>query len=1082
MTMLLITKYRTSHSRPFVFPFASIRVPKIIVGTVAFLLSVSLLQAQDSLPGKDAIEVIKTNLPEKGVQITGIVTDATTRKSISGIRVQVENFSAAISDSVGQFTLRVPSYNSTVILEGEGYNARHVPLKGRRSITIALLDEEHISFNDKVMTPLGIKSRTDVTAAVEPYYINSGWDQPNETPDAVLQGRIAGLYSIRRSGSPGVGANLFLRGYNSLYGTNKPLVIVDNMLFDANDYGQSIIANNYTNPLALIDMKDVDNIIVLKDATAIYGTKGANGAIIITTAKAKTQATRIDFATYAGYNVAPKNLPVMNATDYRIYLSEILQTKGMSSSEIQAEPYMNDDQQNSEYARYHYDTDWQKKVIESSINQSYFLKVTGGDNIATYGLSMGVTRNSGIIKETDITRYNTRFNADFNFTKRFTGAANLSFTYNEQNLKDQGIADNTAPLYLALIKAPFLHNRELNDKGVESPNLSERDTLGITNPSAIIDGMQAYNKFYRFFGTFQFNYDISSHFKASSVIGVVYDKVREDFFVPRKGITDDTLSNDIAQSRMGTQVKRLFTVYNDTWLAYNTTVNNRHNVTGRLGIRNQVNKAEQRFGRSFNSATDDLVSVQSGSAALRQVGGGIGNWNWMNIYLGVDYGFMSKLFLTLQAAVDGSSRFGDDVPDGLRTKGRNLAIMPSVGAAWLVSSENFMAGSAINLLKLRATYSITGNDDIGNYNSRRTYISQNLLGAQGLVRSGIGNPALGWENVRKLNLGVDLAFWNERVSLSIDAFRNETDNMLVYQPLATISGFTTSLTNGGKMQNRGVEATLNIRVVNSSDFKWDAGLNAGKFRNKIIEVPNNGFVTEYAGATILTYEGLTATQFYGYTTNGVYATDGEAAPIRKRNEDGSYTSFKGGDVRFIDLDGNNIIDQSDRQVIGDPTPDIIGGYNNRFTWKNFELNTLFTFSYGNDVFNYLRYKLESASGVENQLISVNNRWRGVGQVTNPPKAAWGDPMGNSRFSDRWIEDGSYIRLRSLSLQYNWPIKTGAFLKSIALYALANNVFTLTEYKGYDPEFSVTPTVFSQGIDTGLDPQFRSVTLGVRLGL
>ncbi|MBC7828007.1 MAG: SusC/RagA family TonB-linked outer membrane protein [Chitinophagaceae bacterium] len=1058
------------------------RFRKYIVAISAFQLMVSILHAQNMPAVKDSVMVIETNVPEKGVTVTGTVTDATTRKSIAGIRVQVENFSAAITDSTGQFKLQVPSYTSAVTVEGEGYNTRRVALKGRRSIAIALLDDEHKSFSEKVTTPLGIKSKTDVTAAVEQYNVNSGWAQPNETPDAILQGRIAGLYAIRRSGSPGVGANLFLRGYNSLYGTNKPLIVVDNMLFDANDYGQSIIANNYTNPLALIDMKDVDNITVLKDATAIYGTKGANGAIIITTAKAKTQATKIDFATYAGFNEAPKNLPVMDAADYRIYLNEILQTKGMSSSAIQAEPYMNDDPQNPQYARYHYNTDWQKKVMESSINQSYFLKVTGGDNIATYGLSMGFTRNSGIIKETDITRYNTRFNADFNFTRKFTGAANLSFTYNEQNLKDQGIADNTAPLYLSLVKAPFLHNRELNEKGVESPNLSERDTLGITNPSAIIEGMQAYNKFYRFFGTFQFNYEISTHFKASSLIGVVYDKVREDFFVPRKGITDDTLSNDIAQSRMGTQVKRLFTIYNDTWLAYNTTVNNKHNINARLGIRNQINKAEQRFGRSFNSATDDLVSVQSGSAALRQVGGGIGNWNWMNIYLGIDYGFKSKLFLTLHAAVDGSSRFGDDVPDGIRTKGKNLAIMPSVGAAWLISSENFMARSTIDILKLRVTYSMTGNDDIGNYNNRRTYISQNLLGAQGLVRSGIGNPALGWENVRKLNAGFDLAFWNERVSLSVDAFRNETDNMLVYQPLSTISGFTATLTNGGKMRNNGVEATLNVRVVNGRNFKWDAGLNAGQFRNRIIEIPNDGFITEYAGASILTYEGLTATQFYGYTTNGVYGTNAEAAAIKKPNADGSYSNFKGGDVRFVDLDGNNIIDESDRQVIGDPSPDITGGYNNRFIWKNFELNTLFTFSYGNDIFNYLRYRLESGSGVENQLVSVNNRWRGEGHITNTPRASWGDPMGNSRFSDRWIEDGSYIRLRSLSLQYNWPVKRSVFLKSIAVYAIANNVFTLTEYKGYDPEFSVTPSVFSQGIDTGLDPQFRSVTLGVRLGL
>jgi len=1057
------------------------RISKKIIACSIFAMLVTMVLAQDAPTGNDTI-VLSNRENSKGVPISGTVTDGATRAPLTGIRVQVEGFSATITDSLGHFTLRVPSYTSAVTIEGEGYNSRRIPLKGRRSITTALLDDEHQSFNERVTMPFGIKSKTDITAAVGQYNVNSGWSEPNELPDAILQGRIAGLNAIRRSGSPGVGANLFLRGYNSLYGTNKPLIVVDNMLFDANDYGESIISNNYTNPLALIDIRDIDNITVLKDATSIYGTKGANGAIIITTAKAQTQATRIDFSTYAGFNQAPKNLPVMGAGDYRTYLSEILQSKGIASSAIQAEPYMTDDPRNPEYARYHYDTDWQKKVIGNSTNQNYFLKVTGGDNIATYGLSMGFTRNRGIIRETDITRYNTRFNADFNFTKRFTGAANLSFTYNEQNLKDQGISDKTAPLFLSLIKAPFLYHRELNAEGIESPNLAERDTLGITNPSAIIEGMQAYNKFYRFFGTFQFNYDISKYFKASSLIGVVYDKVREDFFVPRKGIADDTLSNDIAQSRIGTQVKRLFSIYNDTRLEYKRTYNYIHNVAGRLGIRNQINKAEQRFGRSFNSATDDLVSVQSGSAALRQVGGGIGDWNWMNIYLGIDYGFKDKLFLTFNAAIDGSSRFGDEVTRGINREGSNLSIMPSLGVAWLISSENFMAGTSINLLKLRATYSMTGNDDIGNYSSRQTYISQNLLGAQGLIRSGISNPSLGWETVKKFNAGLDLSFWNERINISIDAFRNETDNMLVYQALPNVSGYPSILTNGGRMQNKGLEATLNIRVVNARNFKWDAGINAGKSRNKVVEVPNNFFITEYAGASILTFEGLTATQFYGYTTNGVFATDAEAAGVVKINSNGSVTNFKGGDIRFIDLNGDNIISDNDRQVIGDPSPDFTGGFDNRLIWKNFELNTLFTFSYGNDVFNYVRYRLESASGVENQLLSVNNRWRGQGHITNMPKATWGDPMGNARFSDRWIEDGSYIRLRSLSLQYNLPMKPRSFLKSTTIYAIANNVFTLTEYKGYDPEFSVTPSIFSQGIDTGLDPQFRNITVGVRLGL
>jgi TonB-linked SusC/RagA family outer membrane protein len=1035
------------------------------------------LYAQDSAANNKVIVISR-----QGVNVTGTITDAATRKEIAGARVRVDNFSATLSDSAGHFTLKAPSYTTTVIVEGEGYSTKRIPLKGRSTLQVVLQDETLETFNEPVTLPFGAVSKIQSTAAIGSYNVNAGWSEPFELADGMLQGRVAGLQVIRRSGAQGVGANLFLRGYNSLYATNKPLIVIDNMLFDANEYGESIISNNYTNPLALIDVKDIDNISILKDASSIYGTKGGNGAIIITTAKARTQATRIDFALYGGYNQAPKRLPVMNAADYRTYLHGMLQSKGMSEEAIQAQPYMNDDPSLPLYSQYHFDTDWQQKVMANSFNQNAFLKISGGDDIALYSLSLGFTKNNSIVKNTGLTRYNTRFNALFNFTKRFTGNTNLSFSYNEQDLKDQGIADKTAPVFLALVKAPFLNDKEVNEKGIESPNLSDKDTFGVSNPATIIESMLAQNKYYRFTGTFGFNYELSTNWKASTTIGVVFDKIRESFFVPKKGVANDTLSNAIADSRMGSQVKRLFTIYNDSRLEYKKIYQDVHNFVARLGMRYQANKASQHYALGFNSATDDLTSVQTGVAALRQVGGGLGDWNWLNFYFNSEYGFRNKLFLTLNAAMDGSSRFGPQAPNGITIAGRKFPIMPSISAAWLVSSENWMAHSGLDLLKLRGTFAIAGNDDIGNYNSSHTYTSQNLLGAQGLVRGNIANPALQWETVRKMNLGLDLAFWDERVNISVDAYKHKTTNMLVYQPLSPLSGFEYTLTNDGSMQNTGLELALNVRVVNGSNLKWDAGIQAATNRNKVLAVPNGQVFTPFAGATIITAVAKPANQFYGYSTNGVFATDAEAAGLQKKNTDGSLSSFRGGDVRFVDVDNNNIIDENDRGVIGDPNPEFTGGFSNRISWKRFELNALFTFSQGGDVYNYLRYRLESASGTDNQLQSVNNRWRAPGHVTTTPKATWGDPMGNSRFSDRWIEDGSYLRLRNISLQYNVPVQAGIFIKSFTIYGAATNVFTLTKYKGYDPEFSATQSLFSQGIDTGLDPLYRNVTVGFRIGL
>jgi TonB-linked SusC/RagA family outer membrane protein len=1038
------------------------------------------LMAQDAPVQTDTVIVPQASSKST---LTGVITDAGSKKPIAGIRLEVGKFSVAITDANGKYSLKVPDYLSEVTVSGEGYGRRTVALVGRQTMDLALLDDSYETMNEPAATPFGLSPQRNMTQA-QGTYDPAGWSiNMRETPDALLQGRVAGVVSTRRSGTPSAGAELLIRGYHSLYATNQPLVVIDNMIFDINDYGISLIANNYTNPLSLIDPKDIDKITVLKEASSIYGSRGANGAIIITTVRAKEQATKIDFGVYMGLNMAPKSLPVMKADDYRIYLNDVLQSQGMSSGQIAAQPYMSDDPANPQYASYQFDTDWQDRVFQNSMASNYYIKVTGGDNIATYGLTMGYMQNEGIIKNTDFKRYNTRFNAEFNFSKKFTGYTNLSFTYNEQNLKDQGIADKTNPVFLGLAKAPFLNDYIVNAEGVQSPNLADRDTLGMSNPSAVIQNMQAYNKYYRFNGLFGFNYQISRSLRATTIFGVVYDKVRENIFVPSSGVAKDTLSNAIANNRLGTQVKRLNSFFNDTRLEYSRQFNSQHSLNSRLGIRYQKNSAEQDFALGFNSATDELVNIQNGLPSLRRVGGGLGEWNWMNIYYNADYSFRNKYLLSFNVAMDGSSRFGKEAQEGMNINGNKFPIFPSLSAAWLMSSEKFMANAGFDLFKIRASYSIAGNDEIGNYSGRQTYRAQNLLGMQGLVRNGIANPGIQWETTKTFNAGVDVSFWNERVSITADVYSSRISNMLVYEKLPAATGFSTVLTNNGSMENNGFDVGVNARLIHGRKLKWDLGFNIGRYKNTIGQVPGGSFKTFVAGATILTQNGLDPNLFYGYSSTGVFASDAEAANagLRIQNADGSYSNFKGGDVRFNDLNNDRLIDENDQAVIGNPNPDFVGGINNRLIIGRFEFSALVTFSEGNDVFNYMRYRLEASSGYENQLVSVNNRWRGNGQVTSVPKASYNDPMGNARFSDRWIEDGSYIRLRSVSLQYTIPLKNKT-IHNASIYANALNLFTLTPYKGYDPEFSMGNSIFQRGIDTGFEPMHRSVTLGVRLGL
>lgn len=1058
----------------------------ILMGSITFHLHAS---QQDSIQ-TDSIKTPKSQA-KTGPLVQGEIKDATSGKPLDGINVSIPGFSAAITDEAGKFSITVPSLHTTLMVEGEGFNVKEIALKGQNRVSTVLYESNFESVYDRVNLPYSQKLASSVTGAVKSVSVHDAWNRySGESADTYLQGKVTGLNAVRRSGTPGVGASMFLRGYTSLNSTNQPLIIVDGILYDNTDFGISLLSGHVDNPLANLDLKDIDNITVIKDATASsYGAKAANGVILITTSKSKNLATKIDFGVMGGFNSRPSNIPVLGAGGFRTYLSDALgqyaQNQGLSpvaaQEFLQAQKFMTDNMDDPDFFRYHYNTNWQNKVLTDSYNQNYYLKVTGGDNIATYGLSVGYLNNQGITEKTDLQRYQTRFNADLNFTSKFKGVANLSFISNRQNLKDQGLSRSTNPILLGLTKAPFLGAKDVSDTGVESPNYADVDVLGKSNPAALIENMEGVNSNYRFMGSIGFNYEFTKQLNLMILGGVTYSKVRENIFVPQRGVVPEMLDNAVALNRSGTNVERLYSLFSDARLSYERSFNDLHNVNASVGLRYNTNKMEADYGLGYNSATDDYVTVGNGQAALRRISGENGQWNWLNTYASIDYDFSKKYFASFNLAVDGSSRFGKNIPDVLTLGGAKLAVMPSVSAGWLLSSESFFSSvKAVELLKLRASYGLVGNDDLGNYTAKQYYVSQSFLGSQGLVRGNIANTALRWETVEKLNLGVDAAFLKERLSVSFDWFQNNTRDMLTQEAVLAVTGFDYAISNNGGMKTNGVELAVSGRVLNQG-LKWDMGLTLSKYRNEITRIPEDRLVTGYAGANILTQKGKAANLFYGYKTAGVYATDADASGLQSLSADGTVLPFKGGDMRFVDLNNDKFIDENDMQVIGDPNPEFVGMLNNRLGWKRFSLDALFTFSVGNDVYNFMRRELESMTGLQNQSPKILNRWKAQGQDTDMPRAMIGDPAGNSRFSDRWIEDGSYLRLRTLTVAYDFPLPNKA-IKTAKIYLTGNNVFTLTKYLGYDPEFSATGSVFTQGIDTVLEPQFRTIQLGVRIGL
>ncbi len=1053
---------------------------------MSLLIALSNIHATAQKVSADSTSAVATIHQKGEFKVSGTVREAATGKALPGINISVQDFSAALSDDKGYYSITVPVASAALLVSGPGYQAKEVALKGRTVIDIDFYEDAFISAYDNAIMPFGAKPLNQIVQSVGSINSNGNWERSGETPDSWLQGKVTGVNVIRRSGTPSIGADLFLRGFNSLYATNQPLYVVDGVIYDVNSYGNSLVTGHATNPLADIDVKDIESVTVIKDAASMYGTRGGNGVVLITTSTARDVATKIDFAVYGGFNFVPRQIPVLKAGDFRTYISEIAKSSGMNDDQIQALPFMNDNPANPDYFRYHNETNWQKEVLKNSFNQNFHLKVTGGDDIATYALSLGYTTNRGIISGTGLNRYFMRFNANLKLTSKLAAFTNLSFTSSQQDLKDQGINTKTNPLYLGLVKAPFLPVYQLGNDGAQSPILADADIFGVSNPSAAIQKIQDLNKNYRFSGSFGLKYEFSKRISLSSLFGITFDKVRENIFVPNNGISHDTLSLAIATNRSGSNVQCLFSIFNDTRISYHQTFRRIHEFSANLGARYNNSSSQSDFGLGYNSATDNFVSVGMGSIALRKVGGQIGDWNWLNTYLNADYKLLSRYFVSFNAALDGSSRFGKEIPNGkaLSLNGNKFAFLPSLAAGWLISSEKCMSQvKFVDLLKLRLSYGLTGNDDIGNYSSQKYYVSQNLLGMEGLVRGNIGNPELKWETVSKFNAGIDASLLKERLTLGIDFFSNRTTDMMVFEPINIASGFPYALTNNGGMKTKGVELTVNGRVINSR-LKWDVGLSLSTSKGEITKIPNNSLITNYGGAFVLTAVGSAPNLFYGYKTNGIYVSDAEAASSGLSNRDagGNLIPFRGGDVKFVNSNGDKVIDDKDRQVIGNPNPDFTGSISNVLSWKRWSMDALITFSKGNDIFNYTRSRLESMSGFENQTPLVLNRWRADGQVTSVPKAVWGDPSLNSRFSDRWIEDGSYVRLRTLSVTFDFPVKEGYLVKYAKIYVTANNLLTFTKYLGYDPEFSATGSPFSQGMDVGLEPQFKSIQLGVRIGL
>jgi TonB-linked SusC/RagA family outer membrane protein len=1045
-----------------------------------------------------AIVPAQNDNSENTVVVTGIVTDAALGTAMAGVRVQAYNnaLHSTMTKSDGSFSIKVPDYVSSLTFSVDGCNTVVRSLNGKT-------DEINVMMYSDAFSEI-YSSQTVSTSSVSARIANLGADI--EVDNQIQQSLQGSVLSVIRSGQLGVGAYMQIDGINTLNINTQPLVVLDGIILDMGYDRIAMHDGFYNNLLANLQLEDIESVEILKNGYGIYGAKGANGVILIKSKRNKSMATKIDVNLIGSYQTLPGMPEMMNASQYRSYASELLGTTGARLNNYK---FLNNDpniKSNPYYYTYHNNTDWSKEVYREAFVQNYNVNVQGGDEIANYNLSVGYAMGDATLVDNDFSRFNLRLNSDIILSDHLSLRFDANYSDITRDMRDDGAPVEVnnqminSPGFLSLVKSPFLSPYSYDDQGrltdyiaVEDDYLNE--VLGgensLSNPLAILVNGEGLNKNY--FGnrlitlavTPKWQFGKRRRLTLYEHFSYVLTNADENYYIPLDGTPEFRVEGiGMVQNKVSAMNAKQDGFSSDTYVTFNRRYG-AHDVDVRGGVRYVNNSLYQTSMTGYNSGNDKTPNM-NGDLQYKDTDGTDTKDISITWWAQGDYNFKERYYLSASMGVTSSSRFGGDVSNGMKLFGVPWGIFPSISGAWLVSAEPWFNLDFVNYLKLNAGLDITGNDGFDDSASRSYFSPVKVLGVNGVSLANIGNTSLEWETTRKLTAGLEMNLFNNRLNVSANVFSSKTDNLLSVSSLSYLTGLPNTWSNGGSLSNKGFDASFNVKIINSPQFKWEAGASIGHYKNTVDKLPGGKEIDyEYCGATIRTQEGSPVGVFYGYKTNGVFASEDQAkaSGLHMVSDTGAETAFEAGDMIFANLDGDakNIIDENDMTVIGDPNPDFYGRIFTRMGYKNLSLSATFTYSVGGDIYNYQRMLLESGSRFMNQTVAVTNRWTAEGQITDIPRADFGDPHGNNRFSDRWIEDGSYLRLKNITLSYKIPF-TSTYLQGITVWGSANNLFTLTKYLGSDPEFSASNNVLTRGVDRGLLPQSTNFSFGLKINL
>lgn len=976
--------------------------------------------------------------------ITGQVVDAEDNMPMPGVSVYIKDSTiGTVTDIDGEYRLEIPDEEGILVFSLVGMETEQVLIDDQTEIDI-VMQSAQIGLDEVVVVGYGTQIRRDLTGSIGRIDSEELSNIPTPSFESALAGQTAGVFVGQASGRLGEAINIQIRGASSVSASNQPLYVIDGMPVTSDT--QTSPGNHPTSPMADINPNDIESIEILKDASAaaIYGSRASNGVILITTKRGAEREVQFNVNMSTGVNQAANLREWLNADQYLELMGEALVNVADADGLIGSRT---PDELKDMYIpgwREGHDEDWQNKALQSGIQNKMGFSASGGNEGTRFYAGLTFDDQDGIIIGNDMERISARLNLDQSVGDNFSFGMSTNFV---RNITNRVAHDNAwaNPMQL-LAQAPV--------QPAIDPETGEYNTNTVYYNS-LIDYRDASNvsTVYRTFINLYADYAILDNLSFRTEFGTDILNQSEKNFYGRS--TNWGSPNGLAEKRDVNVLN-----YNvNNYFSYDQSIGDNHDLNMVVGMAAQKNTAEGSLleGRGF--PTDDFQNMSSAAEITGYNGWGDGH-SYLSYFSRANYKYLDRYIIGLSARVDGSSRFGAD---------NRYGFFPSVSGAWIISDESFMDDAdLLSFLKLRASYGLTGNSEIGNYEAMGLYQGVTYPGYSGLLPSQLRSPGLRWESTSQADIGLDFSFLDDRISVQTDYYQKSTTDLLLRRSLPATSGYTSVTRNVGEMKNHGWEFSVRSHNLRGT-VSWRTDFNISFNRNEVVNI--DGPPIDYGVNYVIEGEAIGVFNMPEYA--GVHPMTGDALFYKNDGSGQTTTNYN----------------EAQRVIVGSPNPDFVGGLTNNISYGAFDLNVLVNFVYGNDV--YLsggRYQSANGEWWDNQTSDQLERWQQPGDITDVPQARYGERNG-SQHSSRYLYDGSYLRLRSLTLGYNLPneLTRRAGFRNARVYISGYNLFTLTNYPGYDPEVNSLGTGTSaqaanvvRGIDFYTTPQVRTVLFGIDL--